>query len=83
VSWQIYEDFEQGDIRLPDPIRKFLALYPPSKTPPTLKQRLQRHSQAPARLARRWTKQDQAEYYQSIAEVISFMEKQLENEDEQ
>jgi hypothetical protein len=83
APWKIYEDFAQGDIRLPVSIREFLMLDPSAKARPTVIQRLQHLSQAPARLVRHWTKQDRAEYYQSIAEVISFLEKQLENEDEQ
>ncbi len=83
MAWKIYEDIEQGDIRLPESIRKFLMLDPPSPARPTLTQRLQRLSQAPARFIRHRTKQDRAEYYQSIAEVITFLEQQRENEDEQ
>lgn len=66
--WRIHENIEQGDIRLPDSIREYLLLDPPAKTRPSLVRRLK--------------KQSQAEYYQSIAEVVSYLEKQLENEDE-
>ncbi len=83
ARWKIYEDVERGDITLPESIREFLMLDPPPNARPTPLHLLQRLGQAPARLVRHWTGQEQAEYYQSIAEVISFMEQQLENEDEQ
>jgi len=80
VSGKTDEDFEQGAMMLPDSIREFLKIDPPSNVHPNL---MQRPRQAPIGFVRHWVKQDQTEYYQSIAEVISFMEKQLENEDEQ
>lgn len=83
VPWKIDEDIEQGNIRLPGTVQEFLMLAPPAQAPPTLAQRLRRLGQGPARWYRHWTKQDVTEYYQSIAEVISLMEKELENEDEQ
>ncbi len=83
VSLNTHDDIAQGDTRLPDSIREFLLLSPPSEAMTTQAQPWQRLSRAPARFFRRRTKQDQAKYYQSIEEVISFMEKQLENEDEQ
>lgn len=81
--WKIYQEVEQGEVTLPGRVRKFLMLDPPNETRPTLMQQLRRASQAPVGKGRRWTKQERDAYYQSIAEVISFMETELENEDGQ
>jgi hypothetical protein len=83
APWKIHQDIEQGDMLLPDSISAFLLLGPSNNAPPNSMQRLQRLLQAPTRQVRHWQKQDEAEYYQSIDEVISFMEKELEKDDDQ
>lgn len=82
VPWKIYQGVEEGDISVPESIRNFLMLDPVPKPPPNLIERLRRFIQSPFGWGRRWTRQYQADYYRNIAESISFMENELENEDD-
>lgn len=82
VPREVYEAFEKGDIPLPQQIRTFFFLNPAPNTRPSLLQRLSQFSQVPGKWVRHWKKQDIADYYSSIDEVISFMEQQLESEDD-
>lgn len=81
APWEIYDALEQGEIPLPDSLRDFLLLN--QKQPPSLIQRLQHAIQAPSRWVHHWTGQDVRDYYASIEEVIAFMEKKLESEDDE
>jgi hypothetical protein len=80
VPWKIYQDIEQGDIILPGSISEFLLLGRSRNDRPNIIQRLR---QARRKRVLHWQKQGAAEYYQSIAEVISFMEKELEKNDDE
>lgn len=81
APWEIYDALEQGDIPLPDSIRTFLMLN--QKEPPSLIQRMGQIIQAPIGWVHHWTGQDVRDYYASIEEVIVFMEKKLESEDDE
>jgi hypothetical protein len=83
VPWEVNEALERGDIPLPEPIRAFLMIHQAQNTRPSWLQRVRHISQLPSRWVRHWTGQDVTDYYSSIAEVISFMEKQLESDDDE
>lgn len=83
IPWQVYDALDQGDIPLPDSIRAFLSINPVENHQISLLQRLQRIRMAPGRWVRHWTRQDVSDYYASITEVISFLEQQLESEDDE
>lgn len=82
VAREIYEAFERGDISLPQQIQAFFFLNQAQNTRTSLFQRLNQLSRLPGKWVRHWKKQDIADYYSSIDEVISFMEQQVESEDD-
>lgn len=76
--WQVHEALLQCQIPLPEPIYTFLF---PAEPPPgkrSFKRALQAIWHAPGKLARRWTGRDVIEFYQSIEQVLNFMESSLE-----
>jgi hypothetical protein len=76
--WQVHEALKQRQIPLPEPVYAFLF---PAEPPPgrqSFKRILQAIWHAPGKLARRWAGRDVTEFYQSIEQVLNFMESSLE-----
>jgi len=75
---EIHERLKQKQIDLPKNIYTFL--YAGEETPPRLSlvKVLRSIRQAPARWLRHWSGRDLADYYQTVADVIAFMESLME-----
>jgi hypothetical protein len=78
ANLEIYDALSLHKIPLPEYIYSFLFPAAPSGTRRTLKQIMQTIWQLPGKWMRRWTGRDVAEYYQSIEEVLIFMESSME-----
>jgi hypothetical protein len=78
APFEIYAALQRHQIPLPEHIDAFLYPAEPSGARRSLKQVLHTIRDAPRKRVRRWTGRDVAEYYQSIEDVISFMESSLE-----
>jgi hypothetical protein len=76
--WEVVEALKQRQIPLPDAIYAFLFPPRPLAGRPSFKQMLQSLQRLPARWARQSSGRAAAEYYQSIDEVLTFMESSLE-----
>lgn len=76
--WEVYEALRQRQIPLPDHIYAFLFPAKPLGGRRSFQQVLQTIWQALRKWARRWKGRDVAEYYQSIEEVLTFMESSME-----
>lgn len=83
VPWEVYAALERGDIPLPEATRAFLMIGQNPNARPSLRQRFVSISRLPGKWLRHWTGQDVADYYSSIADVISLMEKSLESENDE
>ena len=73
-----FEALRLRQVALPDSVYTFLFEEDSPAARRTWKRRLQRLAQTPARWMRRWTGRDKAEYYQSIEEMLTFMEALVE-----
>lgn len=82
VPWEVYQTLERGDIPLPEQVKAFFFQNQSQAARPSLFDRLQQLSKVPGKWVRHWKGQDVADYYASIEEVITFMEQQLEHEDD-
>jgi hypothetical protein len=78
VPFEIHAALEQREIPLPEHIYAFLFPAEPSGARRSFRQILLTLKQIPRKRVRHWTGRDVAEYYQSIEEVITFMESALE-----
>ncbi len=80
IYMDVEADLKEGRIPLPENLYTFLF---PKETPadkrPLLRE-LRKLSQAPARLLRRWTGREAADYYRAVDDVLSFIENSLETE---
>jgi hypothetical protein len=77
-NWQVYNALKLHQIPLSEPIYAFL--FPDESSGPrrNIKQILKNIWQTPRSWIRRWTHRDVMEYYQSIDQVIAFMESSME-----
>ena len=84
ANLEIYNALKLRQIPLPEPVYTFLFPGSLPASGKTFRQVLQSIRQAPRRWAHRWSGRDLQEYYQSIEEVLAFIESTLEvkNEDE-
>ncbi len=80
APFEIHAALKQRRIPLPEPVYAFLFPAEPSGARRSFRQILHTLKQIPGRRVRRWTGQDVAEYYQSIEDVIRFMESALETQ---
>jgi hypothetical protein len=80
VHFKIYEALQQRQIPLPDDIYAFLFPAEPGKGKRSFRRILSNLKQLPRRRIRHWTGRDVADYYQSIEDVIRFMETALETQ---
>jgi hypothetical protein len=73
------EALQQRQIPLPEPIYQFLfaELINETKLPP-LRRALHFIQHAPRQWVRKWTGREKAEFYQSIEDILSFIENSLE-----
>jgi hypothetical protein len=78
TQFEIYDALKLHQIPLPEPIYAFVFPVEPSPSRRSFKQVLQSIQQTPSKWVRRWTGRDVAEYYQSIQDVLAFMESSLE-----
>jgi hypothetical protein len=87
ASYQVREAFQQGSIPLPPPIYEFLfsSTKPPQALPPLLShpvERLRIKMRSRRKALQRWARRRRglatADYFNSIDEVLSFMETSLE-----
>ncbi len=78
AHWEVDEALRLGRIALPETIRAFLYPPQPAGDVPPFRRILEAVVRAPRTRARRWTGRDEAEYYRSIEEVITFMEFSME-----
>ncbi len=78
VQFEIYDDLKSRKIPLPEPIHAFLFPPEPDWSRRSLKQILARIRDIAQRRVRRWTGRETAEYYDSLDQVIEFMESSLE-----
>jgi hypothetical protein len=76
--FDVYQALEQGEIPLPEHIRKFLFLQEPREPDRSIKSLFRSVRETPRKWIQRWTGQEKAGQYQRIAEVLSFMETSLE-----
>ncbi len=79
---EIYEALKQHQIPLPEHVYTFLFPDESIATRRSFAQVLQNIWRAPRSWIRRWTKQDLAEYYRSIDQVIALMESTMEIEND-
>jgi hypothetical protein len=82
ADYRLYEALQQGEIPLPEPIRAFLFPEAPKQSERPLKKFLQSIRKTPKKWIRRWTGQEQAEYYQRVDQVLDFVETSLEIKDD-
>ncbi len=78
VRFEIYDDLKRRQIPLPGPIHAFLFPVESSGSRRSLKQILRNLRDLPRKRIRRWTGRETAEYYQSLEQVLTFMESELE-----
>ncbi len=77
---EIYSALERREMPRPDPVYTFLFPPPSSGAKRSIKQRIRRLRDIPRKQIRRWTGREKAEYYQSLDQVLKFMESVVENE---
>jgi len=76
-NFNLYQALEQGEVPLPEHVRDFLFSQEPEPDH-SIKSFFQSIRATPRKWIHRWTGQEEAEHYQRIAEVLSFMETSLE-----
>jgi hypothetical protein len=76
-NFDLYQALEQGEFPLPKHIRDFLFSQDPQPDH-SIKGFFRSIRATPRKWIHRWTGQEEAEHYQRIAEVLSFMETSLE-----
>jgi hypothetical protein len=77
-NFELYQALEQGRVPLPEHIRNFLFSQEPREPDHSIKGFLRSFRETPRKWIHRWTGQEKAERYQTIAEVLRFMETSLE-----
>jgi len=75
---EIYECLKQKQITLPDNIYNFLFAGEKSRRRRSLAEFLSDLRQTPARWLRHWRGRDQSDYYQTITDVIAYLENLME-----
>lgn len=78
AHFKVYEAVQQRQIPLPEDIYAFLFPAEPAGAQRSFRRILSTLKQIPRRRIRHWTGREVAEYYQSIEDVIRFMESTLE-----
>jgi hypothetical protein len=78
TAFGYYEALQKGIIPLPEHINAFLFPEETRETGHSIKRLLQTIRKTPRTWIRRWTRQEQAEHYRMIDEVLNFMETSLE-----
>jgi hypothetical protein len=79
VLFEIYDALKLRQMPLPEPIYAFLFGAESSGSRRSVKQILHSLRDMPRKRIRRWTGREAAEYYQSLEQVLKFMESSLEN----
>jgi hypothetical protein len=77
-NFDIYHGLQQGDIPLPEHIHTYLFSQEPRDTGGPIIRFIQSIQKTPRKWIRRWTGQEEAEHYQRIANILSFMEASME-----
>ncbi len=80
APYEIYNALEQRQIPLPEPVYTFLFPAQAPRAKRSIKQILRDLRDIPRKRIRRWTGREKAEYYQSLDQVLEFMESVMENE---
>ncbi len=80
TQYEIYSALEQREMPLPEPVYTFLFPVQSSGAKRSIKQMLRSLRDIPRQRIRRWTGREKAEYYQSLDQVLKFMESVVENE---
>ncbi len=80
VQFEIYDDLKRRAIPLPEPIYAFLFPVEATGSKHSIQQILRHLRDWPRKQVRRWTGREKAAYYQSLEQVITFLESELENQ---
>lgn len=77
-NFVIYDALLQGKIPLPGNIHAFLFSQEPAESSGSIKKFFQSIRKTPRKWMRQWTGQEKAEHFQTIVEVLEFLETSLE-----
>jgi hypothetical protein len=77
-DFRVHDDLQQGKIPLPSNIHTFLFPREPEQSGGPIKRFLQSIRRTSQKWIHQWTGREKAEYYQTIEEVLNFLETSME-----